>query len=110
MPRSRPASNPISFRKHTKQYYETRVGKRIYLGSDKEEALKKYYRLGLGLESVPQEPESPVGIGILSAGCVGSSNDSSDARDGLEDFSTVLRMPIRTCSSIGVLGLFYLVE
>ena len=44
MPRSRPASNPISFHKHTKQYYVTRTGKRIYLGSDKEEALKKYQK------------------------------------------------------------------
>ncbi len=64
MSRSRPASNPISFHKHTKQYYVTRAGKRIYLGSDKEEALKKYYRLGLGLEFVPQEPAPPVAITI----------------------------------------------
>ena len=55
MSRSRPASNPISFHKHTKQYYVTRGGKRIYLGSDKEEALKKYHRIGLGLEPVHQE-------------------------------------------------------
>ena len=58
--RSRPAINPISFHKHTKQYYVTRGGKRIYLGSDKEQALKKYHRLGLGLESVPQELAPPV--------------------------------------------------
>jgi integrase len=64
MSRSRPASNPISFHKHTKQYYVTRAGKRIYLGSDKEEALKKYYRLELGLESIPQEPAPTVGITI----------------------------------------------
>jgi integrase len=51
MPRSRPASNPISFHKHTKQYYVTRNGKRIYLGSDKKEALKKYHRMGLGVET-----------------------------------------------------------
>ena len=64
MSRSRPASNPISFHKHTKQYYVTRGGKRIYLGSDKEQALIKYHRLGLSLESVPQEPAPPVEITI----------------------------------------------
>lgn len=64
MSRSRPASNPISFHKHTKQYYVTRGGKRIYLGSDKEQALIKYHRLGLGLESVPKEATPPVEITI----------------------------------------------
>ncbi len=64
MSRIRPASSPISFHKHTKQYYVTRGGKRIYLGSDKEQALIKYHRLGLGLESVPQEPAPPVEITI----------------------------------------------
>jgi len=33
MSRSRPASNPISYHKHTKQYYVTRGGRRIYLGA-----------------------------------------------------------------------------
>jgi len=47
MPRIRPASNPISYHKHTKQYYVTRGGKRLYLGSDKDEALRKYPRLGV---------------------------------------------------------------
>jgi integrase len=64
MPRSRPASNPLSFHKHTKQYYVTRGGKRIYLGSDKEQALTKYHRLGLGLESAPQESRLPVEIKV----------------------------------------------
>lgn len=64
MSRSRPASNPMSFYKHTRQYYVTRGGKRIYLGSDKEQALIKYHRLGLGSESVPQEPAPPVEITI----------------------------------------------
>jgi hypothetical protein len=49
MPRSRPTSNPISYHKHTKQYYVTRSGRRIYLGSDKEQALEKYHRLGFVL-------------------------------------------------------------
>ncbi len=56
MSRSRPASNPISFHKHTKQYYVTRGGKRIYLGSDKEEAIKKYHRMGMGFEPAQQKP------------------------------------------------------
>lgn len=64
MSRSRPASNPISFHKHTKQYYVTRGGKRIYLGSVKEEAIKKYHRLGLGIEPLQQESVPPVEITI----------------------------------------------
>ena len=59
MPRSRPASNPISYHKYTNQYYVTRGGKRIYLGCDKEEALKKYYHLGLGFDFAP-EPETKI--------------------------------------------------
>ena len=55
MSRSRPASNPISYHKHTKQYYVTRGGRRIYLGSDKDQALRKYHQLGLGFEPVPEE-------------------------------------------------------
>jgi hypothetical protein len=34
------------------------------LGSDKDGALKKYYRLGLGLEAVQQQAASPVEITI----------------------------------------------
>ncbi len=64
MSRSRPASNPISFHKHTKQYYVTRGGKRIYLGADKEQALIKYHRMGLGIEPVQQEPIPLVEITI----------------------------------------------
>ncbi|MHC4682219.1 MAG: tyrosine-type recombinase/integrase [Planctomycetota bacterium] len=64
MSRSRPATNPISFHRHTGQYYVTRGGKRIHLGSDKDQALKKYHRLGLGLESIPQESSLPVEIRI----------------------------------------------
>ena len=64
MSRSRPASNPISFHKHTKQYYVTRAGKRIYLRTGREEALKKYHRVGLGFESTQQEPAMPIEITI----------------------------------------------
>jgi integrase len=64
MPRSRPASNPTSYHKHTKQYYVTRGGQRIYLGSDKDQALKKYHQLGLGIEPVQKEPTCPVGITV----------------------------------------------
>jgi len=60
MSRSRPASNPISFHKHTKQYYVTRGGKRIYLGSDKEQALEKYHRLGLQLTAVEEIAPNPL--------------------------------------------------
>lgn len=57
MPRSRPASNPLSFHKPTGQYYVTRGGKRIYLGANQEEALNEYHRLALGLtRTMPNEP------------------------------------------------------
>ncbi len=56
MSRSRPASNPLSYHKHTGQYYVTRSGKRVYLGADRDEALEKYHRMNLGLT----EPERPV--------------------------------------------------
>ena len=63
MPRSRPASNPISFHKHTGQYYVTRAGKRIYLGSDQEEALEKYHRLNLGIVA-PEKPMTQIPISV----------------------------------------------
>ena len=50
MPRSRPASNPLSFHKATGQHYVTRGGRRVYLGADRNEALARYHRLALGLE------------------------------------------------------------
>ena len=62
MSRSRPASNPISYHKYTKQYYITRGGRRIYLGSDKNQALVKYHQLGLGVEPVQRELAPPVTI------------------------------------------------
>ena len=62
MSRSRPASNPISYHKHTKQYYITRGGRRIYLGSDKNQAMVKYHQLGLCVESVQREMAPPVNI------------------------------------------------
>lgn len=49
MPRSRPASSPLSFHKATGQYYVTRGGRRIYLGANGEEATARYHRLALGL-------------------------------------------------------------
>jgi integrase len=64
MSRSRPASNPISYHKHTKQYYITRGGKRIYLGSDKNQALTKYHQLGLNIGIVQRELVQPVNITI----------------------------------------------
>ena len=56
MPRSRPTSNPLSYHKHTGQYYVTRAGKRIYFGVDRDDALEKYHGMSLGLA----EPEKPV--------------------------------------------------
>jgi hypothetical protein len=64
MPRSRPTSNPISYYKWTRQFYVTRSGRRIYLGPDKEEALKRYTASGLGVALILQEPASPVEITI----------------------------------------------
>ena len=63
MSRSRPTSNPLSYHKHTGQYYITRAGKRIYLGADQVEALEKYHRLNLGLA----EPEKPIHVVPLTA-------------------------------------------
>ena len=64
MSRSRPASNPISYHKHTKQHYVTRGGKRLYLGSDKNQAIKRYHRLGLGLDPIEKEEAPPLGITV----------------------------------------------
>ena len=47
MPRSRPASNPLSFHRHTGQFYVTRGGRRIYLGANRDEAMERYHRLAL---------------------------------------------------------------
>lgn len=49
MPRSRPATNPLSYHEPTGQYYVTRGGRRIYLGADPDRATAKYHRLALGL-------------------------------------------------------------
>jgi len=62
MSRSRPTSNPISYHKWTKQFYVTRSSRRIYLGPDKEEALKRYHRLGLGVALIQQEATLPIEI------------------------------------------------
>jgi integrase len=59
MSRSRTARNPISYHKHTNQYYITRGGKRIYLGSNEKIALQKYHLLGLGLQPIRREPTLP---------------------------------------------------
>ncbi len=61
MPRSRPASNPLSYHKHTGQYYVTRDAKRIYLGADQEQALDKYHRLALGI-AVQEKPQRIRGL------------------------------------------------
>jgi len=65
MPRSRPASNPLSFHKPTGQFYVTRGGKRIYLGADPDAALEEYHRLALG-QFVPAKPR-PLPENLISA-------------------------------------------
>jgi hypothetical protein len=49
MPRSRPASNLVSYHRPTKQYYVPRAGKRIYLGCERGQAVKRYHEMGLGM-------------------------------------------------------------
>ncbi|MBE0536770.1 MAG: tyrosine-type recombinase/integrase [Phycisphaerae bacterium] len=49
MARSRSSSNPVSYHRYTGQYYVTRAGRRVYLGTDKEEAIRRYHELGLGI-------------------------------------------------------------
>lgn len=56
MPRIRPSTSPLSFHGPTGQYYITRARKRVYLGADAKEALKKYYRLAIG-GGPPVRPE-----------------------------------------------------
>lgn len=56
MPRSRPASKPLSFHKATGHHYVTRAGRRLYLGADRKQALQKYHRLALGIPSPTQPP------------------------------------------------------
>ena len=64
MPRSRPASNPVSYHRHTRQYYVTRVGKRIYLGAEKEQAIRRYHELGLGSELRGSEPTPAIDLTV----------------------------------------------
>ncbi len=61
MPRSRPASDPISFHKHTGQYYVTRGSKYIYLGAERHAALDRYYRLAAG---IPEPQAAAAGVSI----------------------------------------------
>ncbi|MCB9851913.1 MAG: hypothetical protein H6819_02360 [Phycisphaerales bacterium] len=56
MPRTRPASNPISFHKPSGQYYTTRRRRRVYLGTDYGDALARFYRLELGLSPTAAPP------------------------------------------------------
>jgi integrase len=58
MSRSRPASSPVSFHKHTGQYYVTRGRRRIYLGADLEAATDKYHHLALGELPAPKAPSA----------------------------------------------------
>jgi len=59
MGRSRPATDPLSFHRPTGQHYVTRGGKRIYLGADRDEALKAYHRLSLPDPEPDRSPPAP---------------------------------------------------
>lgn len=58
MPRSRPASSPLSYHKQTKQYYVTRGGRRIYFGSDHATALERYHRFEAKLPALEPAPSA----------------------------------------------------
>jgi hypothetical protein len=64
MPRSRPTSNPVSYHKYTGQYYVTRSGRRIYLGTDKDQAIRRYHAMGLGSDIRLSERRQPAEIGV----------------------------------------------
>lgn len=64
MPRSRPATSPLSYHRHTGQFYVTRGGKRVYLGTDEKEALRQFHELQLGMS--PTRRRSGV-VGPISA-------------------------------------------
>ncbi len=66
MPRSRPSTDPISFHKPTGQFYVTRGGTRVYLGTDHDAAIERYHRLALGLDDAPQQ----VATGPLTIGAI----------------------------------------
>ncbi len=91
MPRSRPASNPISFHKPTGQFYVTRAGKRIYLGADEKAALASYYDLARGKS--PKQPVSkavPISAKELANRFVTSQRanwrNTGDTSRGYEDW------------------------
>jgi hypothetical protein len=60
MPRSRPASDPLSFHKPTGQYYVTRLRQRIYLGAEKDQALAAYHRVALGFRDTIRSKSAPI--------------------------------------------------
>jgi integrase len=60
MPRSRPATDPLSFHKPTGQFYVTRGGRRVYLGADRGTALEKYHHLALGQAAIVTSQPPPV--------------------------------------------------
>jgi len=50
VPRSRPAASRLSYHAPTGQHCVTRRGRRIHVGTGRDEALARYHRLALGLE------------------------------------------------------------
>jgi len=64
MPRSRPTSNPVSYHKHTGQYYVTLSGRRIYLGTDKDQAIRRYHAMGLSSDMRFPERRQPTDLTV----------------------------------------------
>lgn len=61
MTRSRPATDPVSFHRASGQYYVTRGGKRLYLGTDHDDAVEAYHRLALDRpRKKPTERSAPI--------------------------------------------------
>lgn len=48
MPRTRRSTDPVSYHKPTGQFYITRGGRRIYLGTDHDEAIRQFHRIAVG--------------------------------------------------------------
>jgi hypothetical protein len=56
MPRSKPTPNPVSCHEYARQYYVTRGCKRVYLGTDQKQAIRRHLEMGLGSEVRLSEP------------------------------------------------------
>lgn len=62
-PRRRPASNPVSFHRPAKPYDVTRAGRRLDVGSDKSQAIKRFHEMGCVMPRKPPEHGPPRAFG-----------------------------------------------